>query len=51
MLWIAESSTIQFSAEDLVTLLGLVALEETRGTDWQASDEDIESFLAQFGVP
>jgi hypothetical protein len=51
MLWVAESPTIQFCAEDLVTLLGLVALRETRNTDWLASDEEIETFLARFEIP
>ena len=51
LLWVAEDARTQFFAEDLVTLLGLVAMRETRGTDWQASDEDLESFLARFGVP
>jgi hypothetical protein len=32
-----------------LTLLGLVALYETRGPEWQASDEQIERFLAEFG--
>ncbi len=51
MLWVAEDETTQFFAEDLVTLLGLVAMRETRGENWRASDQDIESFLARFGNP
>lgn len=51
MLWVAEDETTQFFAEDLVTLLGLVAMRETRGQNLRASDQDIESFLARFGVP
>ncbi|ADG69593.1 conserved hypothetical protein [Planctopirus limnophila DSM 3776] len=51
MIWVAEDTTTQFSAEDLVTLLGLVAMQETRGAGWQASDEEIESFFAKYGVP
>lgn len=50
MIWIAEDTLTQFYAEDLVTLLGLVAIQETRGVDWQASDEDIETFFAKYGV-
>ncbi len=50
-LWIAEDADHRFFAEDLVTLLGLVAMHETRGPDWQASDEEIERFIAEFGVP
>lgn len=49
--WIAEDADLRFIAEDLVTLLGLVALREIRGTSWQASDEEIDQFLAEFGVP
>lgn len=51
MIWIAEDTITQFFAEDLVTLLGLVAIQENRGADWQASDEDIETFFAKYGVP
>jgi hypothetical protein len=49
--WIAEDTDVRFVAEDLVALLGLVALYETRVPSWQASDEEIDRFLAQFGVP
>jgi hypothetical protein len=51
MLWVAESAGHRFVAEDLVTLLGLVAIHQTRGPNWQASDEEIDRFLAEFGVP
>ena len=51
MLWVAEDAGHRFVAEDLLVLLGLVALHETRGPQWQASDEEIERFLAEFGVP
>lgn len=51
MIWVAEDTTTQFFADDLVTLLGLVAMQETRGADWQASDEEIERFIAKYGVP
>jgi hypothetical protein len=47
--WVAEDAGHRFVAEDPLTLLGLVALDETRGPDWQASDEEIDRFLAQFG--
>ncbi len=49
--WVAEDSGHRFVAEDLVTLLGLVALYEIRGREWRASDEQIDRFLAEFGVP
>jgi hypothetical protein len=49
--WVAEDANHRFVAEDLVTLLGLVAMHETRGHEWQASDEEIDRFIAEFGVP
>lgn len=51
MLWFAEDAGHQSFAEDLVTLLGLAAMHETRGPEWQASDKEIERFIAEFGVP
>lgn len=47
--WIAEDAARRFVAEDPLALLGLVALYETRGPEWQASDEQIDCFLAEFG--
>jgi hypothetical protein len=47
--WIAEDADRRFVAEHPVALLGLVALYETRGSEWQASDEQIDRFLAEFG--
>jgi hypothetical protein len=35
-------------ASDPVTLLGLAALLEMRGDSWQASDEEIDRFVAEF---
>ena len=49
--WVAQDAGHRFVAEDLVTLLGLVALYETRGPGWQASDEEIDQFIAEFGIP
>jgi hypothetical protein len=48
MIWVAEDAGHRFIAEDLVTLLGLVALHETRGPQWQASDDEIKRFLEEF---
>lgn len=48
--WVAENADCRFIAEDPLMLLGLVALRETRGADWKASDEEIERFLAEFGL-
>jgi hypothetical protein len=47
--WVAEDAGHRFVAEDPLTLLGLVALHETRGLEWQASDEEVDRFLAEFG--
>lgn len=46
--WRAQGDGLEFLAEDPVTLLGLVAMFETRGTDWKASDLDIDHFLRAF---
>jgi hypothetical protein len=47
--WIAESDTTELLADDPVALLGLAALAESRGTDWKASDSQIQEFLKKFG--
>jgi hypothetical protein len=46
--WCAENFSHRFIAEDPVTLLGLVAIYETRGEEWKASDEEIEEFLSKY---
>lgn len=46
--WRASDPLGEFTADDLVTLLGLVCLRETRGPDWKASDAEIEHFLRLF---
>ena len=47
-LWFAEDTECRFVAEDPLTLLALVALHETRGKEWQATDEQITEFVAQY---
>jgi hypothetical protein len=47
--WYAESPSCLFVAEDPLTLLGIVALYETRGEDWRASDAEIDAFFARYG--
>lgn len=49
--WIAEGALGRFSADDPITLLGIVGVAETRGADWRASDSEIDSFLRTFGYP
>jgi hypothetical protein len=47
--WIAENEEREFQSDDPVTLLALAAIGETRGEKWRASDQEIESFLAEYG--
>ena len=47
-LWHAEAGGNSFIAEDLVQLLGLVALFEVRCESWKASGVEIERFLEDF---
>src|SRR5262245_54935130 len=49
-LWIAENPSNRFVAEDPLHLLGLITLYETRGEEWEASDNEIEAFLKKFGM-
>jgi hypothetical protein len=46
--WQALKESEEFVAEDPLTLLGLVALYEMRGTAWQAPDVEIDAFLQRF---
>ena len=47
-LWHAESEAAHLIAEDPFSLLALAAIAESRGSDWQASDEEIASFLLDY---
>ncbi len=44
--WLAESDTHRLLGDGPLQLLGLAALLETLGDDWQASDAAIDDFLA-----
>jgi len=46
---IAERDGSSFLAESPVPLLGLIAMAEIRGENWQATDEEIDKFLDLFG--
>jgi hypothetical protein len=48
--WVAASAERDFIAPDPLSLLGLVALYETRGDEWQATDAEIEAFLARYST-
>jgi hypothetical protein len=43
--WVAERGDLKVIASSPVSLLGLVALIESRGHDWRASDVEIDEFL------
>ncbi|WP_119395306.1 hypothetical protein [Salinibius halmophilus] len=47
-LWVATANGNKFSASGLVELLGVVTLAECKGENWQASDEQIDTFLSNF---
>jgi hypothetical protein len=49
-LWFASGPLGRFTAEDAESLLGLITLAEVRGEQWRASDEEIENFMATFGM-
>ncbi len=44
-LWIATGPLGRFMGDGPLDLLGLVALAESRGSRWQASDAEIKAFL------
>lgn len=46
---IAEKGQNRFVAEEPVSLLGLIALVEVRGEEWQADDHEIDAFVQDFG--
>jgi hypothetical protein len=46
--WRALKPGEEFIAEDPLSLLGLVALFETRGVGWRAADAEIDDFLKRF---
>ena len=47
-LMIAEKGADLFLAYDPIELLGVIAVAEVRGEDWQASDEEIKDFMERF---
>lgn len=49
--WFAEGPLGRFGADGPIELLGVVAMAETRGESWKASDKEIEDFLSKFGQP
>jgi hypothetical protein len=47
--WTAEGRLGTFQGNDPITLLGIVAVAESRGSAWQADDAEIAEFLKFFG--
>lgn len=43
--YLAENATCIFSAEDLLSLLGLIRMYEVRSADWQPTDEEVHRLL------
>lgn len=47
-LWVAEKGEIRFVASNQLELLGLIYMRESRGPEWKADDNDIDSYLGAF---
>jgi len=47
--WIATKDSTELVAEGPLELLALVKLLEVRGTNWKASDSEIDAFLENYG--
>ncbi len=47
-LWLAQKGQNSFSAGRPLELLGLVAMAESRGVNWRATDQEIEAFLVKY---
>ncbi|MEM8600598.1 MAG: hypothetical protein AAGF99_11815 [Bacteroidota bacterium] len=46
--WKAKTETLEFGAEDPLSLLGLIALRENRGAAWHATDAEIDAVMQEF---
>lgn len=47
-LWKARNGMESFTAEDPLTLLGLIRLTELRGPDWQADNNQINEVIQRY---
>ena len=47
--FVATKPGLRFTADDPETVLGLVTLYEMRGSDWMASDDEIQAVRTAFG--
>ncbi len=48
-LLVASKGRDTFIAEDPIVLLGVIVVGECRGENWQATDAQIDDFVAAFG--
>ena len=46
--WVAQKGEEVFAASGPLELLGLVAMVEGRGSNWRATDEEIDAFLKKY---
>ena len=46
--WVAHNRLHTFEGDSPIQLLGLIAIQEGRGEEWQATDKEIEAFLQSF---
>jgi hypothetical protein len=46
--WIVMKDDLRLSGESLLQVSGLYWMRKRRGADWQARDEEVESFLGHF---
>ena len=46
--WVAQKGEDAFGASGPLELLGLVAMAEARGSNWRATDEEIDTFLKKY---
>ncbi len=49
-LWCARNDSIELIADGCIELIGLHLIRKERGTEWQATDLEIESFLKKFAL-
>lgn len=47
-IWYAEKNGNEFTAGSPIELLGVVSMFEVRGSDWKASDKQVEEFLEKY---
>ena len=47
-MWFATNDSWNLSADSLATVLGLHFIQERRGMNWHASDDEITSFINKY---